>query len=242
MKKRVSILLASSIFIIILSSVSLSELYYADSVITIGDNGLVTIESQTNHAELNVKDISDYTSKKGKYWTFNISLDEDFSNFIYKINLPKGSSINYMNLPDVGRIEDSNKGLSIIGTGQNRKFEIIVQYKINRFKTPNNLRTYVLILVILFTLFLARNKILKKKKKEKRKIPAMSERQKQIYDILKKNKTPMTQKQIKEKINLPKSSISRNIESMVKKKILNKEHVGMSNKISIKVDKNNDSL
>jgi uncharacterized membrane protein len=62
----------------------------------------------------------------------------------------------------------------------------------------------------------------------------LTERQKEIVNLVSKNKR-ITQKGLQDKLNMPKSSLSRNVESLVKKRILKKEQKGMSNLITIYV-------
>jgi uncharacterized membrane protein len=222
---------------ILIGSVSAQE-YYADINIIVDNSGLTTIYGETNHPMLNIVDSPDLTSKEGKTWLLNISTQDEFSNFIYVLNLPKNAVINYMKLPAFARIEDSPTGLSIIGTGENQEFSIILQYQIKNYKSSNYLGLYLIlfILVIITGLYFLLVKKLIKNKKVKLKLPTMSLRQKQIYLVLSKNKKPMTQKQIQDILKLPKSSISRNIETMVKKGILIKEQLGMSNLVSVNED------
>jgi hypothetical protein len=230
MKSGLLILLLVLIFV----SSTYAQDYYADVIISIDNAGLTTISGETNHHLLDVEDSTEFTSKNGKHWIVNVSTDDYFSNFIYELKLPKNAVVNYMKMPEFARIEDSSSGLSIIGTGKNQKFSIVVQYSINSYNSANYLWLYV---IIVFVIFGVGYYLLKKKnKKPKPKLPAMALRQKTIYEILVKNKKSMTQKQIQDITHLPKSSISRNIETMVKKGLLKKEQVGMSNLISINED------
>ncbi len=213
-----------------------AETYYADVNIDITGNGLVSIIGETNHPELSIENSPELTSKEGRYWLFNVSVDDYFSNFIYKLNLPNNAVINYMKLPEFARIENSDKGLSIIGTGENKQFEIIIQYSFNNVVQRNYLLTslgFIFALVILgFVLYF----YMKTKKLPKciANTKFLTERQKLIFDIVKKNKKPITQAQIEKITKLPKSSLSRNIDSLVRKGILQKEQIGMSNMIFIK--------
>ena len=230
MKKYLLILI---LLLVVVGSVYAQD-YYADVIINIDNEGLTTIHGETNHPSLNIDNSPELTSKEGKHWLFNITVNDVFSNFIYELKLPKNAVINYMKLPDLARLESSSSGITIIGTGENQKISIIVQYQIKKYNSNSYWWTYLLFVILVIAgihFFLTR-----KKKKVKSKLPVMTPRQKQIYIILSKNKKSMTQKQIQDIIKLPKSSISRNIETMVKKDILKKEKMGMSNSISIKIE------
>lgn len=237
MVKRRCILLLLLILIII-SIMGLfvnAENYYADVIFKVQDTGNVLISGITNHPALEMQETQELTSKQGKYWKLNISINETFSNFIYEIQLPKNSIINYMKLPDVARIEDSNNGLKIIGTGQNQAFEIILQYHINS-KISGNFSYFIyiiIILVLLIGIYLFHSKRIRKKKNIK--IPEMTDRQKLIFNFVMKSKKPLTQKNIEIELGLPKSSVSRNINSLQRKGLITKEQRGMSNLIKLSV-------
>ncbi len=74
-----------------------------------------------------------------------------------------------------------------------------------------------------------------RKKEPKINIEALSKRQKQIYLIVRKHKK-ITQSNLQDKLNLPKSSLSRNIDSMARKGIIEKKKTGMTNLIMLKKD------
>jgi len=232
-KKKGFILL---LIVLLIINISVAEDYYADVIINVDSSGLVGIEGETNHPELEIEPSQEFTSKDGKYWLLNISIDDYFSNFIYEITLPKNAVINYMRLPEFARIENSNKGLSIIGTGENKRFNIVIQYSLNSIAKQN----YVLIIFVFISALVMLGGVYYlyvRTKKLSKCVPDtkfLTERQKLIFDIVKKNKKPITQAQIEKITKLPKSSLSRNIESLVRKGLLQKEQRGMSNLVFIK--------
>jgi hypothetical protein len=106
--------------------------YYADITINVDKTGLVIIDGKTNYPDLiGGYQTNEFTSKKGKYWFLNISFDERFSSFIYRIELPKYATVNYIRTPDLSRFEHKGEGLVIIGTGEDKPFNILVQYSID---------------------------------------------------------------------------------------------------------------
>jgi uncharacterized membrane protein len=58
-----------------------------------------------------------------------------------------------------------------------------------------------------------------------------------IVETIQKNKGSITQAKLEKSLEIPKSSLSRNIESLVRKNILVKESKGMTNLIMIKPEK-----
>ena len=71
--------------------------YYADVTINITEAGFVTIEGNTNYPKLLIQDTQNYTSKTQSEWFLNISFDEIFSEYFFKVLLPKSSSIYNIN-------------------------------------------------------------------------------------------------------------------------------------------------
>jgi len=206
--------------------------YYADVDITVSESGLVTISGQTNHPGLQVQDSDNHTWKKRSYWTLNISIDERFDDFIYELHLPAGSKINYLRTPSLSRIESDGSGLSIIGTGKDQNFFLVVQYRIGQRSKSRFLIISILSIGISILALHAYVIHRKRHKKTKRyEEHNLTERQILILKIIKKEKKPITQAKIEKISRLPKSSLSRNIESLVRQGILRKESRGMSNVI-----------
>ncbi|MFW6013934.1 MAG: helix-turn-helix transcriptional regulator [Candidatus Nanoarchaeia archaeon] len=212
-------------FIIFLSFPhAMAQDYYADVTIDVERDGLVTIDGITNHPELEVESSPGFTSKEGRYWIFNISKEETFSSFIYRINFPENAQINYLKTPNLARIEHTDKGLSIIGIGEGEKFFVLVQYSIGSPENGNKALVYLSVIVIIVVLFLGLGLFFYKYYTGYRKEvfyneAYLTDRQKQILDIIKKNKNEISQREIEIQSGLAKSSVSRNIEGLVLKGI-----------------------
>ena len=124
-------LCALLILIIYLPTTSAQD-YYADVKIDVDSYGFVTIDGTTNYPDLLAKNTEIYTSKKQSYWLLNITKDENFTDFVYVLTLPEGSSINYIKTSGFIRIEDDQGKLIINGFGENELFSIQVQYQIGK--------------------------------------------------------------------------------------------------------------
>ncbi|MFW6220225.1 MAG: DUF7343 domain-containing protein [Nanoarchaeota archaeon] len=228
--------------------------YYGNFNLTLTNSGTIYLDSKTNHPLFKIEKTDEFTSKDGKYWILNISVDDVFSDYIYYINFPKGTSINYIKTKSLSRIESTDSGITIIGIGENEKIKILVQYSINGIKSRNInyfnyiILSFIIIFIISFILalvinkfFLNRKNIVYDKKENiilnnlnykeiiKKKNIILTKRQQLIVDLLKKEN--LTQTQIMNKLNLPKSSISRNINTLEKKGIIIKKQKGISNVI-----------
>lgn len=231
--------------------------YYADIEIDVENDGTVSIDGTTDYEEFkNVTNSQMYTSKNGEVWTLNITTTQVFDTYIYELSLPKYAKINYMKTTPHFRIEDENSRIKLIGTGENKPFMLVVQYKIDfrdtLFSQENviwiSVGSAILAFIIIGFLIFKFNKTLNHKlhilsRKEKEKVEdkpkydfsILPQRQQQIIKILQK-KGKITQKQLEEEMNIPKSSVSRNVQTLVIKRIIEKEQAGQSNYIFLRED------
>lgn len=223
------IILSVFCFILVLNIANAG--YLADIIIEVHENGLVEIKGDSNHPLLKQGVYNNFTSKQKAYWTLNISTQEKFDEYNYELNLPKNSQINYLGVYGVDKFEDKD-GLKISGKIKNKPFAIIVQYKYNLVKS-NFLIFFLIVSFVLLSLLVVYliQKIEKNKKKYSKE--NFSEREYMIIRLLQKNNNCMTQAEIEKKTKLPKASLFRNIESLSRKKIIEKNKTGMTNKIKL---------
>lgn len=219
--------------------------YYADVEISIDEAGTTTFSGITNHPALAEGSSDIFTSKKGSVWLLNISLDEQFSDFIFKIVLPEDAAISYVKAPSQVRIANVGSRLAITGTGKDEPFSVQVQYTLSSLPTKwgfSELLTWfglpLLLIFIGFILFRIGSKKEKQPESEKSSKPfynpdTLTDRQKQILEIIKRSKGIVTQVKIERELKIPKSSISRNIDSLVRKGIIKKEQKGVSNILTL---------
>jgi len=231
------------ILIIYLPSTSAQD-YYADLKIDVDPYGFVTIEGTTNHPDLLAKNTEIYTSKKQSYWLLNITKNENFTDFVYVLTLPTGSSINYIKSSGFIQIEDEQGNLIINGFGENELFSIQIQYQIGKLTDEESIKldpififliTIIIILIaILFGIFLKEKTKTQNLIKDGYDFKGLNQRQKQIMNLLIDKKTPLTQTDIQKQLNIPKAAVSRNIQRLELKGLIEKEQSGMSNLIRLK--------
>jgi len=205
--------------------------HFGDLDIYVNTDGSVNVEGDTNYEEI-LGYSQEYTSKKGRTWTLEINTNETFSNLIYTVHLPKGSSINYIKTPDFQRIEDFSSGLKLIGTVEDKEFYLIIQYQINQEIIDRN---YLIYLVVFIFIFFSIGFYVWKKNNKKEDLfdtSSLTERQKKIFDIILKEKK-ICQNELIKRVNLPKSSLSRNIDSLVRKDMIVKKEKGMTNLLQV---------
>lgn len=219
-------------FLLLFIPLVFSQNYYADVNIKVDESGYVTIKGDTNHPDLIVESSQDFTSKHNKYWLLNITIQDKFSDFIFDLELPKNSEINYLKTPRLARIDNSLGNIKVTGTGEDQRFVVIVQYSIKKIK--HNYLYVAAVLVLLAALAVAYILIKKNKKPVKKyNLDVLTDRQKIIFELIKKNKK-ITQAELEKKVNMPKSSLSRNVESLERKGFITKEKKGMTNILFLK--------
>ena len=215
--------------------VSAETYYYADVDIYVTNDGLVSVEGETNHPYLLIDNSPEFTSKEGRLWILNFSVEGIFSDVIYTLHLPKDTNINYIKTPKLSRVEHFSDEIRIIGTAENQKLNLVFQYQIKRsYESGSYLVLYILVtfivgIVIFYFVFKSR-----KKEDFKHDVRSLTDRQKLIFDLIIKNKGSITQNVLEKETGLPKSSLSRNVDALVRKGILKKESKGMTNVLYLK--------
>lgn len=244
-----------------------AQTYYADLDIYVKADGKVSMSGITNYEPYqNIINSQIFTSKDLDYWILNISTDEVFDSYFFKLYLPKGANANYIKTTKNIKFDEENGRKIIIGKDINKPLRLLVQYKIGEIIDNNNqpqtqlISNQMLILILtgfffLFTILIimiyfnlrvkhiinTKNKDEKVDLYESKKIEEkeeydysiLSERQQDIINIL-KEKNKITQKELETIMQIPKSSVSRNIRTLEIKGIVKKEQVGQTNYISLK--------
>lgn len=237
---------AAALLLMLLASCAAGVSYYGDVVVYIDSAGVSSISSTTNHPQLSTQTTSALTSKKGGHWVFNMTLQESdlFSDYVYEINLPEDASVNYVKASGQWRITSAGGRMSLRGTGSNSSFSVLIQYQIAKANAADS--TSPILAAAAFILLAAAGAVVYHKRKAKK--PAdtivppshegiLTERQKDILKIIKEAGKPVNQTLICEKLDLPKSSVSRNVQSLVKLGLVKKTRVGMSTFLSLPEDK-----
>mgnify|MGYP006292530263 CR=1 FL=1 len=238
------IILFLTIFILLTPQIS-AQNYYADIEITIDEKGVVDIEGISNHPNLITQNTEEYTYKKQSYWLLNITKEEVFSDYIYSLNLPEGTKINYIDASGFNGIEEENGRLIIAGSGNNEKLSIAVQYQIDETSEELSMNDYVLwiflfliiTLTILLIYFIIEDKTKEKgfsKDKNQYNLKGLNIRQKEIMKLLINKNRPLTQTDIQKELDIPKAAVSRNVHSLEIKDLVEIEKTGMSNLIRLK--------
>jgi uncharacterized membrane protein len=225
----------------------LANEYYADVIIDINEAGFVTIKGNTNYPKLLIQDTQNYTSKTQSEWVLNISFDEIFSEYIFKIFLPKSSSIYNINSSGTIWIQQETNRLVINGFGENETICLNIQYQLTKTLTTGESPIYfdsvniilsisiiIIVCIIILTSYRTKKEKITINISEEDKITGLTERQQQIMKLLRESNNPLTQTTIQKELNMPKPAVSRNIHTLERKGFIEIEKVGVSHFIHVK--------
>jgi uncharacterized membrane protein len=217
----------------LLSTLIVSAEYYADITIDVDAQGMSIISGKSNHPFLAPGVTSELTSKSGSIWTLNLSMYDEFADYIYTVKLPSGAIITSIRTYSQYRIYNEDGRISITGTGTFAPIIVSLQYTILAPNTRTN-EIYLTSIGFLIMAIIGGILYLLARKPNGSSNPiynpdTLTDRQKQIIDILKKHKKPITQAQLEKMTGLPKSSLSRNIDSLAQRQIIVKESKGIVN-------------
>jgi uncharacterized membrane protein len=213
---------------------------YADIVLEVDKQGIVEVSGITN-LDILGNNFVEYTSKLGKYWILNYSLEHDFSDYVVEVILPNNVEINYIKIPSLNRIV-SGEQMKVITSGKDSKIKILIQYSFlleekEELKFYNDINIISLVgvlLIMLLITFLIRNKIKKNKKIKKIDMSRLTDRQKKILNFVLKERNEITQSKLEKLTGFPKASLSRNISALERFNLIEKKEYGMTNLIRLK--------
>jgi len=222
------------LLLILMLSTVLAQEYYADVEIEIDETGLASISGSSNHPLLGGQTDA-FTSKRGTHWLFNLTLEE-FSDYYLSVQFPEGAEINYMKVQGSFRIVPGQR-IKVISTGESEKMELVAQYTIKR---EDSFPVVIVILALLAAAVAAWSgrKLFLRAWIPRQKMAAvrstLTDAQRLIVDSLIAAKSPITQKQLQHRTKLPKATLSRNIEILHQKNIIEKQSRGLMNMIWLK--------
>ncbi|MEM3370429.1 MAG: MarR family transcriptional regulator [Candidatus Woesearchaeota archaeon] len=227
--------------------------YYADLQFSIDNSGKATVSGRTNFEGLKPGVYDTLTSKSGAYWLLNISPDAEFSEYIFSAQLPQNSKINYVKASSPFRIESVGDRLEVTVLGNSEKPYLLVQYSLENKRENNIILETALGLILVLAMITIIMLIIKKRRNfpaqttenhkaennsdMTEKIKKLPVRQAQIMKIIFKSGGSATQARIMQELKIPKSSLSRNIQALISKGLVQKDRYGMTNLLSIKREK-----
>lgn len=224
--------------------------YYGDLQIAIDEKGETSITGLSNIPSIDTPVTTDtLTAKKGAHWTFNLTTNQTIESYVYEVTLPQNAQINYIKTSEDFRLEENNGNLKVISSGNNKPLNIIIQYQLSSNNTNETEIPYLVLLGItiiiggifgiLINKILANNSQISSKasidknyKAEQIDMSVFSKRQKDIIELLLKEKK-ITQKYLESYLDIPKSSLSRNLATLEVKGYIKREKIGQTTYIQL---------
>ena len=215
--------------------------FYIDEEIALQPTGDALIKGTTNIdflTDLHPLDgkisgaTSELTAKKGKYWLFTFAPQQNVTATLIKVSLPKGSVVNYIKSSLPVSISTSNDVITLSFSGEG-KVDIAVQYSVEPLQGNSVFWAW---LFGMLSLVLGASLVLKNKKKQSKLSlirPTLNETQLKIIDALQEKGGEASQTTIQYMTSVPKASLSRNVEILAQKEILQKFFNGTTNHIKI---------
>jgi uncharacterized membrane protein len=216
-----------------------SAQYYADVTLDVRENGAVMINGISNHPLLQQGETQEFTSKRGPYWMLNLTITEQLEEFVIRIQLPPGASLNFVSARSSVSISSHLERVVITRIGSNSSVSLAAQYELANEQqqsqvssTPYYLGGAALLLLLASIAYMVLAKRMVKRPRLQFR-EGLPERQRQILGLLERSGGKLTQKQIEEALRLPKSSVSRNIDALSRKGLVSKQVQGLTNTIRL---------
>jgi uncharacterized membrane protein len=227
---RIFILLA-----LLLVPLVAAEKYYVDVVMDVSETGVVTVSGLTNHPLLTPGETQEFTSKSKDRWIFNVTINETIEDYVFTIILPPGANLNYVQGKNF-QIATIDERVAVKVVGSDARVSIAAQYQLQPLEKKSEILWFVA--VFLGALLIAGGMYLQSRKPRKtrttlRLFDGFPARQQEIIAMLQQSGGQLTQKQIEQAMSIPKSSVSRNIDALVRRGVITKEQHGMTNILTL---------
>ncbi len=227
-------------FVVLLVLVGSVSANYITGDIFIRENGDASFNAKSDVSNLDIGGLSfsysgdiggttsELTSKEGSVWSFNLDLGY-YDTILLDIHLPKNVE-SVVSLEGVDNYFDvKNKIVSLIGNEEELYFSV-------SYETGESVSYFwvyfILLLVFLVLVYFLYFFITKKKTKLKNAFPYINDNEKKILDLLMKGE--MRQKQVREKLKIPKASFTRYVCNLEKKKLLDREGSGKNKVLKLR--------
>lgn len=226
---------------------------YADLEINIDGSGKSTIRGASNialgqiPANETINGFTDeLTAKKQSIWTFSLITNKSINISLIKVHLPIGATVSAIKSSQSTLIANDD-AILLTFIGRNEPINITIQYSLDLTQVSNISKSqqkygwYAIIaaifIVTIGVITLARKYLESKKKLPSlKKIalikPTLNETQVKIIDTLIECGGVATQNKIHHITQIPKASLSRNVDLLVQKQLLVKQSGGYTNQIS----------
>jgi uncharacterized membrane protein len=220
------------ILLLLLASLASAQEFYADVSADIKEDGFIVFSGVTNHPSLQGTS-QVFTSKNKAFWLLNLSVPDDFETYVLEVELPAYAGLNYVQGKGVTIQSDGGSVvITQIGSGP---ISLVAQYQLKKQQRAVDLVFTMLssVLVIAAFWFIMVFAYRRGRKRSEKQLPeyikGLPSRQREIVEMLHSAGGQLTQKQIEQRMAIPKSSVSRNIDGLARKGIIEKQSLGISN-------------
>ena len=190
---------------------SVSGAFYADTAFYVDGDGTVSVQGSSNHPRLTPGVYENLTSSADGVEVFAVSINESFSDYLFAVDLPGGAEIISVESEASTRINTEGSGLQVRGVAENKPFGVRVEYAVDE---PNTVTWWPVLVVAVPAGFAARYWYLRDPWEPPRDV---NDRQRRILVFLHGRGGEATQSVIADELGLPKSSTSRNLNSLERK-------------------------
>ncbi len=251
------LILALVVALVVVFPVALAESYVKEEITVLPDGksyveGFTDLDILGDLKPIN-EEINGYTdeltNKKGKFWFFSYQSLEKADAIVY-LKFPKNTEINQVESPLDDSFSSENNRPVLTFKGDDIPLDIKVKYSLKKQAISFNWLYFTIPFVVAFVVifFLLRKKLKKKDKKVKESKKSkqvideeklktikltLNENQLKILEALINKGGEASQTQLSYLTDVPKSSLSRNIELMSQKSVISKFYSGTSNYIKL---------
>jgi uncharacterized membrane protein len=239
--------LAVALAVCLLASFAAAQTYYADVTLDVSPTGAVGVSGIANHPMLQSRKTDAITSKRGSYWLFNLTLpaNDTFSDYVFDVRLPDGAAVNYVKAGGQFRIATEDGRIAVRGLGKDQGMWVVIQYQIGENATtqpkieespdyPAYAAATLALGALAAYLVMRRRRTAEEAEVLSYDPDMLTDRQKDIMGAIKDAGRPVNQSVICERLKLPKSSVSRNVDSLERMNLITKTRTGMSTMLSMR--------
>ena len=227
------LLIFAAALCVCLQAVSAEE-YYADVVFDVESSGRSSVSGRANHPLLEAGVVDSLTSKMGGDWLFNLTLPEGdvFSEYVYAVRLPEDAAVSHVESTGQFRIVTDGGRITVRGVGEGM-VSVVIQYGILERQSGVPVYVYVVAAAALlggagYVLYSRRVSV-----RPSYDDGVLTDRQRDILRIVSGEGKAVNQALVCERLGLPKSSVSRNVDGLVRLGLLRKTRTGMSTMLSL---------
>jgi hypothetical protein len=188
-----------------------SGAFYADTTFYVDADGSVSVQGSSNHPGLASGVYENLTSSSDGVEVFQVSINESFSDYLFTVDLPGGAELISVESAASTRIISGDRGLRIRGVAENKPFSVRVEYAAEE---QQSVTWWPYLVAAILAGFAATYWYVRDTWEPPRDV---NDRQRRILVFLHGRGGEATQSTVAEELGFPKSSTSRNLDTLERK-------------------------